>query len=823
MINRIELSDFISHKYNLLEFTDGVTIFIGKNGSGKSSVIDAITYALYGEHTRRSNGNLVRYGASNASVILEFTHNGKRYKVERKLNSKGNLDSAVLYYYDNYECRWKIMAAGERKQFGESISNEIARIIGLDYSKMRIAGIIQQGEIDRIIEYKPKDFKELINSIIGIDMLDYSYVKMNDVIKGFRDKLRKEYGYDDLNIAIIESKISKGKNELDKLSNDLAYNKVRLEDIKGKKETLEKEYEEMKRIKAKHDKLNLQMNNLAEYLNNKKGIIAKEIEELRGLIDKANKCIAIVGDETNIENEINRIEKRIDEIINQINEVSKEYAISEQMVEEARKMLEIINEAKKHIRYINEYSNVYGMLNEVKDKMNSINEKIILYKQEIARIDGLLECSSIEIKDGICPICKNKINNLDELKEELARERANLNDKRIMLNERIKILEKERASLEKEISRLEDKVKIFENAKTFLQAHSLLNEDINVKEREALAILNRDIKSLKNRLSELNNEKTNLIKRRREYDNKYRQIIEAKTFLRANRIDSINVINNLINGLNEKERIYKILSSDIYTKMREREEIKDLAIDDYSKNLIDSILILREESKEFSEVRFKELENKIKGIYEEEKNIAISIASIENDIARVNKDIDELSRVKGILDNAKIYIDLLERIRNNVFHRDGPVAKSLRSWALENISIIASEYVKLFDIGVSNIELRESSNAVDIVCYGKRGVIDIYSMSGGEKVALVLALRFGIAYVMGGYKLDFIILDEPTVHLDEDKRSIIVELISTLASSTSLKQMIVITHDSEIFENADVVDNIYRFEMSDQGTRIVKE
>ncbi len=821
MISKVELLNFISHKHNSLEFKEGVTVFIGKNGSGKSSVIDAITYALYGEHTRKSNSNLVRYNASSASVALEFTHNGKRYKVERRLNSKGNLDSAVLYEYDNNAGRWKIIAAGERKQFGESISNEIARIIGLDYSKMRIAGIIQQGEIGRIIEYKPKDFKELINSIIGIDMLDYSYVKMNDVIKGFRDRLRGEYGYDDLNIAKIEQDINEYKNRLTKLSNELASCKARLEDIKVKREMLEREYEEIKRVKAKYDELNLQIDNLVKYLNNRRVTIAKEIEELRALIDKANKCIAIVSDETKVKDEINRIERRIDEITDEINEASKEYAVSEEKIKEARKMLKIIDEAKRYLMYINEHSNVHDILNEAKDRMKSIDEQISLCKEEIASIKGQLEYLKAEINSDICPICKNKISNLDKLREELARERADLYYKKSKLEENIKALENKKRSLEEEIARLESNAKAYDNAKAFLQAYSLLDEDISLKEREVLEVLNIDIKGLRDKLLRLKEEREDLIKRKREYDNKYNQIIEAKTFLKDNRIHSIDVINNFVNELKDKERIYKILSDDIYNKIRRR-DIRDLAIDDYSKDLINSILRLKDESMGFSEVKFKELESRIKNIGEEEKSIAVSIASIEDKITEVSKGIDELSRVKEMLDYARRYIDMLERIRNNVFHRDGPVAKSLRSWALKQISIMASEYAKLFDIGVSSIELKESDNAVDVICYGKRGTIDIYSMSGGEKVALVLALRFGIAYVMGGYKLDFIILDEPTVHLDEDKKSAIVELISTLANNSSLRQMIIVTHDSEIFENADV-DNIYKFEMSEQGTRIVKE
>jgi exonuclease SbcC len=57
MIKDIQLKDFIAHRDTKLEFGKGVTIFVGHNGSGKSSIIDAITFALFGKHTRKSNKN----------------------------------------------------------------------------------------------------------------------------------------------------------------------------------------------------------------------------------------------------------------------------------------------------------------------------------------------------------------------------------------------------------------------------------------------------------------------------------------------------------------------------------------------------------------------------------------------------------------------------------------------------------------------------------------------------------------------------------------------------------------------------------------------
>ena len=73
MIKSIELVDFLSHSDTNLEFKDGVTIFVGDNGAGKSSIIDAITYSLFGEHTRKNVKSLIRRGTNQGYAKIEFS------------------------------------------------------------------------------------------------------------------------------------------------------------------------------------------------------------------------------------------------------------------------------------------------------------------------------------------------------------------------------------------------------------------------------------------------------------------------------------------------------------------------------------------------------------------------------------------------------------------------------------------------------------------------------------------------------------------------------------------------------------------------------
>ena len=77
MIRSIELIDFLSHHETKLEFNNDTTVFVGQNGSGKSSIIDAITFSLFGTHMRKNNKSLIRRGTNKELVKVEFTEKGK--------------------------------------------------------------------------------------------------------------------------------------------------------------------------------------------------------------------------------------------------------------------------------------------------------------------------------------------------------------------------------------------------------------------------------------------------------------------------------------------------------------------------------------------------------------------------------------------------------------------------------------------------------------------------------------------------------------------------------------------------------------------------
>ena len=113
------------------------------------------------------------------------------------------------------------------------------------------------------------------------------------------------------------------------------------------------------------------------------------------------------------------------------------------------------------------------------------------------------------------------------------------------------------------------------------------------------------------------------------------------------------------------------------------------------------------------------------------------------------------------------------------------------------------------------LDLRLSiSTDFDILIWSPLGEIDIRNVSGGEKTAIATALRMALAYAILGRMPGFFILDEPTAHLDAERRRTLFDLIKRI--SEKLPQVIVVTHDIEVVDIADNVLEVYK-----EGTRSV--
>ena len=699
MIKAIELVNFISHSRTLLAFNRGVTIFVGHNGSGKSSIIDAITFALYGQHTRKTNKNLVRRGSEFSWLNLRFSVGSKEYNAYRQLGSNGQSQLAKFdQVLDSGNIVEKNVVSGERKQFGDSMSGEIAKTLGIDYKKLRVAAVVQQGELSSIIDSKPKEFKELLNSLIGIDRLDSAYQTMYEVVDRFRERLRdKNGGFDDKQIASIKSAIQSRNKDLQDAERQLKKLEAQKDMLKEQIFHTDNEIQRMEPLILQSRELHSTEDALVKYVTSKRISMAQEVERLVGLVSETHESRKAISEKEEVEINLQMIKSEIEEMEN----------------------------------------------------------RIVSNERENGRLNGVLECAKrIEIRDdGTCPLCGSPVQV----------EIQNIFDLKI---------------IETEIRR-----KIEERKKLLIEKVGLKTEEKFMEEKE-------------------------------------KKIESAEMFLASTCIEGSKSILDLESEL-ERGKSDLLRIPEILTKINDP---RQLVIDDFSKSLVDNIINLRSQTKGLKMQDYTNSKLKKTKLSNELLDLNAKLGGIEVIIRECKNTIDTSSKILLALEDAVVLLNNLEKIRSKVFNRDGPVALRLRSWVLKVLSAKASEYLSMFKIGISKIELTEKARDVQVTCYGTYGDIEMDSLSGGEKVSVALALRLAIAQMVSLNKLDFIILDEPTIHLDEERRKSLVAIISDFFKEGlgPLSQIIIITHDAEIFEDSDV-DGVFRFTMSANGSVVVPE
>ena len=163
----LTLQGFLSYKEPVtLDLSQiEVACISGANGSGKSSLFDAITWALFGR-ARRNDDALINDAAEACLVVLEFDYEDDRYRVQRE---KARGKSALLeFQIRTSDGAWKpLTEAGLRLT-----EDRIRDVLKLDYDTFINASFFLQGKADMFTQQAPARRKEILGAILGLEVWD---------------------------------------------------------------------------------------------------------------------------------------------------------------------------------------------------------------------------------------------------------------------------------------------------------------------------------------------------------------------------------------------------------------------------------------------------------------------------------------------------------------------------------------------------------------------------------------------------------------------------------------------------------------------------
>src|SRR6266404_5140634 len=167
---RIKLKGFLCYRDEQEIAFDGASLWMltGLNGSGKSTVFDALTFALFSHHRGGSSGatDLITKGENGFAVEFDFVLEGQLYQICRTLRRKGTGTSATQQISRWTEDRWEpVPDAGNRKGF----DIWIAKHVGLNYETFTSSVLLLQGHAEKLLNGTPKDRAGVLAGIVELE------------------------------------------------------------------------------------------------------------------------------------------------------------------------------------------------------------------------------------------------------------------------------------------------------------------------------------------------------------------------------------------------------------------------------------------------------------------------------------------------------------------------------------------------------------------------------------------------------------------------------------------------------------------------------
>ncbi len=913
IFTKLKLNNFKSHDHTVITFDRGISVIVGENGAGKSTILEAISFALFKQHTGKKIDDLVRNNSNAMSVELEFTSNNRQYRIVREKRS--NLKSSI-YKKTSADSGYVHICTGDRE-----VAAEIRQILDIDSDLFLNAIYIRQGEIAELVDKTPAEKKQLIGKLLGLDALEKSWKNLLPFINEYENKLSE-----------IKGKLYNS----DKLMEDYDKKRAEIESLKDRGHELEKEIEEVKGLldEISENKRNMerekeiydnQINNLdvekktlAKLEEDKHGVqenldkirkAEEEIDRLEKYVSKldiyldfeksVNSIHKLKEDETEIQNKLESISNQkeivsskkegynsylssdedINKLTNQKTNFEKELAAMAKLEQDKKDLLKNIEEERNGIEdffsrskdkldndglhqdilaevddfnHLEQATNnfideVSGKIKDLDKEIIAKNEDIVVYKQNIKSCEKPLD--ELEDVENKCPVCQSDISSYK--KKELMKhynQEITSNKKLIYENEEnVRLLTKNKNSFEEKLGRLQElSRKIIEYKEKFNQLQEQLvklnkiDEDLEAKEYVSnklgeliLVIANKksDRESFKEDYDSYNQAKGALdvlgseteaqykLKQvKNEIDNHVTNIklaIDQDPHLSSD--ISADELKDRIDDLKQKNEEYNQLKGFVQNKqsyMSQLDSIKEnigvslnqiditknkIEASKYDKDKYDQIIY----SSELYERRHSTFNNELSEIKGRMRESIAVFKDLKEKIATANKFEQEYNDISD-------YINLLTHIRS-LYSKNG-IQKDLRNISRPLIQKYTKEFFNEFNFNYSDLTIDDE---YDVTVYGPEGESSISMVSGGEKIAIALALRLGITQAMANGELDTILLDEPTIHLDSSRKH---ELINLLKEMSSLPQMIIVTHESQL-ENA--ADNLIKVEKENGISKVI--
>lgn len=672
----------------------GLFGIFGPTGSGKSTILDGITLALYGDIARKSS-NYINTNCDGVYVSYEFQITGnevKRYRVDREFkrdNKSGGIRNKSSKIID-------ITGGVENvlEEKAKAVTSKCEEIIGLKLDDFMRTVVLPQGKFSEFLKLEGKERRNMLERLFNLrkygddlsSKLSFEIRKEKDKMNVLEGQLKgyegvseealkaKEEEIKEINLSIkskeeLLNKIKKEFEEAEKVWNtqkELYDKRIEEESLVSRSEEI-KSFKERVEISNKADKVIVFINNLEDILKeiNKEDLkfseLNKKLEELINLREE-NKL--------KFEEMVKRKEEKLPDLRlkrEKLLESQKEREILFQIKADGVKL----KEACKKI--FEDRSKCDTKLNSIEENEKRLNEEL---KEKEERKEELFVHEEFKNKINSGLFILNSYEGLDKQFNEIKSEE-------IELKKYIKNLTEDKEKSEKDL-----KVKVESLGKTRGKLENLLKEtpgdnnsilEKQIKLGEYREKLNK-YKEIKNSLEESLKTKNNFEEKLKTFENQKllleKEVRELKEYINKVKVEELahKLRENLVDGeccpvcgsthheLNKVEKINLEESNEKTTLLESKEEkLKELILEfskieatlEYENKKIEELNISIEEVGEVNEERLKSLEEEFNTLKEKVDEFNLKKENLEKDLEKIK---EEKNNLENIFNKAEVIL-----------------------------------------------------------------------------------------------------------------------------------------------------------------------
>jgi DNA repair protein SbcC/Rad50 len=391
---QLTLKNFLSYRDATLNFKGLHTACIcGANGAGKSSLLEAITWVVWGKSRAATEDDVIHGGGNNVRVDFEFSCNQQVYRIIRS-RTRGKSSSLEFQIETKARNFRSITAKGLR-----ATQDEIVACLRLDYDTFTNSAYLRQGRADEFMLRRPSERKQILADLLKLDRYEELSGKAKDREKEYKVKLEQLRQ----SLVPLESELGKRvgiaadsvqiQQELGKLQQTQDSDRLRLQQLQGveyQRQTWEKQLIVQQS----------QQQNLAQDCDR----ATKDIEGIQGQLASLAALIAQGAEITQGHNQLLAWQKKEQDL-------SAKFAAHQEAQQQRQTLEKQLSQQKNQLNLeINQINKVLAKSPEVESALTKLEKAL----QQLGELDRL--------QQYISPLLKQK----NDLEREISREEAKL-------------------------------------------------------------------------------------------------------------------------------------------------------------------------------------------------------------------------------------------------------------------------------------------------------------------------------------------------------------------------------------------------------------